>query len=164
MMANALGSIFLLATFAATAAGCGGDPEPANTPPPKGTATLRFSASSTVRTNMNLVDPLKGYVYGLLYLSEDVSVTGPRPEAVDYADVELLIDLEAKDPSEAAWTSPPLDPNRYVFLGMFDVDGNGAETGEPEAGDPVTLPFTNQFDITADQETQVTVNFDLVYN
>jgi hypothetical protein len=30
--------------------------------------------------------------------------------------------------------------------------------------DPVTLPFTNQFDIEAGKETEATIVFDILYN
>jgi hypothetical protein len=140
------------------------DPAPANPAPPKGTAELRFSATSSVRKNSALVDPLKVYVYGELYLSEDVSLTGPRDGSPAFASIEFMIDLEVADPSESVWKSEPLDLNRYVFLGMLDVDGNKVENDGPDPGDPVTLPITNQFDVTENQETSVTALFELVYN
>lgn len=154
-----------LALFALLAVACGGNPEPAgpNTPA-DGTVAMRFSATNGVRQSMNLVDPLKGTVYGALYLAEDVSVSGPREGAESFADVEIAADLEAADPSEATWKSGPLAPNRYTFLGFFDLDENGPETYEPDPGDPVTLPFINQFDVTSSQETSMTAVFELVYN
>jgi hypothetical protein len=153
----------VLLLMSGLALGCG-DATPTPAKPATGTATLRFSATSTVRSSMNLIDPLKGIVYGSLFLSEDVAVTGPRDGSPSFANVEVAIDLDAADPSEATWTSPPLELNRYVFLGFFDVDGNGAEINDPDPGDPVTLPFTNQFDIEENKESSATVNFDLVYN
>lgn len=166
MMMALIKPIAMAALFASVGGiglGCGNAaPEPM--PTASGTAALRFSATSTVRSNMNLVDPLKGIVYGSLFLSEDVAVTGPREGSPSFASIEIAIDLDAADPSEASWTSPNLEPNRYVFLGFFDVDGNGASTQEPEPGDPVTLPFTNQFQIEENKETPTTVNFDLVFN
>jgi len=156
----------LLVVLAPLLVACGGDPEPEGpATPADGTVALRFSATNGVRGSMNLVDPLKGAVYGGLYLAEDVSAGGPRPDAVQVADVEILgVDLEAGDPSEATWKSGPLAPNRYTFLGFFDVDGNGTPSYEPDPGDPVTLPFINQFDITSNEETPMTAVFELVYN
>jgi hypothetical protein len=57
-----------------------------------------------------------------------------------------------------------MEPGAYVFLGFYDVDSNGSETKDPDAGDPVTLPSVNKFDITADERTDVTIRFDLVLN
>lgn len=141
------------------------DPAPSTpAPPAKGTAALRFSASSSVRNNAALVDPLIGTVYGELYLSEDVSLTGPRDGSEVFGTVNVAVDLVAADPSEAVWKSEPLEPNRYTFLGMIDVDGNKAASDGPDSGDPVTLPITNQFEILENQETSVTALFELVYN
>jgi hypothetical protein len=147
------------------AAACGTEETEAPAPPAKGTVTLSYSVSSGVKSNPNLVDPLKGAVYGALYLAEDVTVAGPLAEAEDVASVEVpSVDVQMAAESAEAWTSPPLAPGRYTFLGMFDVDGNGAEARDPDPGDPVTLPTTNQFDIVSDKETELTVVFDLVYN
>jgi hypothetical protein len=44
------------------------------------------------------------------------------------------------------------------------VDGNGAESKDPDAGDPVTLATTNKFTIVEGQATEYTVYFELVYN
>jgi hypothetical protein len=154
-----LGMVFI-ACFASACS----DPAPANPQPAQGSATLRFSATNSVRNNANLVDPLKGTVYGELYLSEDVSLSGPRDGSEVFGTVQVAIDLEAMDPSESVWKSEPLAPNRYTFLGMLDVDGNKAADGGPDPGDPVTLPITNQFEVTENQETSVTVLFELIYN
>lgn len=152
-----------LVTIACLASACS-DPAPSTPAPAMGTAALRFSASSSVRNNSALVDPLVGTVYGELYLSEDVSLTGPRDGSEVFGTVNLAVDLVAADPSEAVWKSEPLEPNRYTFLGMLDVDANKEPTGGPDSGDPVTLPITNQFEILENQETSVTALFELVYN
>jgi len=159
-----LAHIIGLVTIACLTSACS-DPAPANPAPATGTAALRFSASSSVRNNAALVDPLVGTVYGEIYLSEDVSLTGPRDGSPIFGTVNLAVDLVAADPSEAVWTSEPLELNRYTFLGMLDVDGNKPTTNDgPDPGDPVTLPITNQFEINENQETSVTALFELVYN
>jgi hypothetical protein len=159
-----ISNLFAIMTIGCAVSACS-DPAPSTPAPATGTAALRFSASSSVRNNAALVDPLVGTVYGEIYLSEDVSLTGPRDGSPIFGTVNITVDLVAADPSEAFWKSEPLELNRYTFLGMLDVDGNKPETNDgPDPGDPVTLPITNQFEITADQETSVTALFELVYN
>ena len=129
-----------------------------------GDATLRFGVTNGVRANPTLEDPLVGDIHGNLFLVEDVTLTGPVDDAVEFGSVEMLaVDLEAADQSEP-WTTPALAPGSYVFLGFFDVDGNGSETFEPDPGDPVTLPVTNQFEILAGETIEVGAVFDLVLN
>jgi hypothetical protein len=169
---SALTTLHRIAALAAAAAllsacGSGSDTNgtTSGTPAPTtGTAEANFSVSQSVRDNMALVDPLAGKVYGAVFLAEDVSITGPRDGAEEIASVEIDLDLTAGDPSGVLWTSEELEVQKYTFLGFFDVDGNGATTHEPEAGDPVMLPFTNQFDIVAGKTTEVTIVFDLLYN
>lgn len=126
------------------------------------TVTMTFSVSAGVRGSPSLTDPLVGTVWGSIYLQGDVSVTGPRDGAVDYADIEVHdVDLSTDDVSAQTWTSPELGPELYTFLGMFDVDGTGSDA---EAGDPVTLPTTNQFEIVDGQATTMNSKFELIYN
>jgi hypothetical protein len=140
-------------------AACG----PASTP--GGTVVFGYSASDMVRTSANLKDPLFGTVYGNIYLQEDVSVTGPRTGAAQLGDVELAnVDLRTATTSDAKWTSQKLMPGNYVFLGFLDVDGNGAQTTEPDPGDPVTLALTNKFTIRDGEQTKRSVLFELVFN
>lgn len=129
-----------------------------------GDASLTFGVTNGVRANPTLADPLTGTIYGNLFLADDVSLTGPDDDATQFGSVELAgVDLEA-DTATAPWPSPALAPGTYVFLGFFDVDGNGTETQEPDPGDPVTLPVTNQFEIVAGETTTVEAVFDLVLN
>lgn len=134
-------------------------------PVPGGTAEFRFSASPAVKTSPNLKDPLLGTVYGNVFLEEDVSVTGPRKDAMEFASVEVAeVDLRMTDSSAVSFVTPKLAPGKYVFLGFFDVDGNGTSTHEPDAGDPVTLALTNKFEITDGQQTRRSILFELVFN
>jgi hypothetical protein len=105
-----------------------------------------------------------GSVYGDLYLTSEVTLIGPAEGAVAAASVELAgVDLTTADVSTATWTSDPLPPESYTFLGMFDVDGNFEATDHnPDPGDPVTLT-SQAFEIVADQDTVFTVTFELVY-
>lgn len=131
----------------------------------QGTAKLVFSATNTVKSSASLKDPLLGTVYGNIYLQEDVGVLGPRTGAMQFADIEVAnVDLRTDAVSSASFTTGTLEAGSYVFLGFYDVDGNGSVTKDPDAGDPVTQALTNKFDITDAKETAVTVAFDLVYN
>ncbi|HWB75813.1 MAG TPA: hypothetical protein VG755_12685 [Nannocystaceae bacterium] len=128
-----------------------------------GTVTLTFSVSNGVRMGPTLMDPLMGGIYGDLYLTADVALTGPVDGAVPITSVAVEgVDLTTAETTTQSWTSEPLPPDSYTFLGMFDVDGNFEATHNPEMGDPVTL--TNQdFDVVADQDTPFLVTFELVY-
>ncbi len=132
---------------------------------PGGTAEFRFSVSAGVKSSPNLKDPLMGTVYGNLFLQEDVAVDGPRKDAKEFGAVEVTsVDLRMADSSSVAFVTPKLAPGKYVFLGFFDVDGNGATSHDPDAGDPVTLALTNKFEITDGQQTKRSILFELVFN
>lgn len=129
-----------------------------------GTVVLTFGVSNGVRMGPTLVDPLVGTVYGDLFHTEDVTLTGPVEGAVSAASVELAgVDLTTDEVSAVSWTSEPIPAGSYTFLGMYDLDGNFATTDQgPDPGDPVTLT-SQAFEIMADQETAFTVVFELVY-
>jgi hypothetical protein len=145
--------------------GCG-DGESSSTGEPQpttGNAKLTFSVTDTVRASMSLMDTLDGVIYGSVFLAEDVNLAGPIDGAEQFGSVEVSgIDLEA-DMTSGNWDSPDLEPQTYVFLGFFDVDGNGAETTDPDEGDPVTLPTSNEFTVVTGETTEATVAFDLVF-
>lgn len=130
-----------------------------------GTVTLSFSVSNGARANPNLVDPLMGPIYGELYAGIDVTITGPVDGAPTYGTIALEpVDLTMPDSVAGTWTSDPLEPGQYIFLGAFDIDDNSEEfMGGPDSGDPVTLP-TQKFDVVAGEDTPFTVAFDLIYN
>jgi hypothetical protein len=152
--------------------GCGGSDEstplaPAASPTTTatGTVVLRFAIADGARKSRNLKDPLVGAIYGSLYLSEDVGSTGPRDDAKEFASLVVEnADLRTAAPSVASWTSPPLEPNKYIFTGFMDVDGNaGNEHRRPDSGDPATVPFKDKtFDIERGRETDFVENFDIV--
>ena len=133
-----------------------------------GQVALRFEVTGTVRESSNLEDELDGSIYGALFKSADVSITGPREDAEQFGSVEAAdIDLTAADTvTEVVWTSEGLEPGQYTFLGYFDVDGSsdGLEERDPESGDPVTLPTVNKFTIEAGETVELTVRFDLVFS
>jgi hypothetical protein len=128
-----------------------------------GTAVLSFGVSATVRSSPALVDPLVGTIYGKLFLAADVSATGPADGAPTFGDITMVgADLQTAT-TTTSWTSPPLAPDTYVFLGFYDLDGNGAESQRPDSGDPVTLPSAG-FAVGAGEQVTITPQFDLVFN
>jgi hypothetical protein len=136
------------------------------TKPQTGTVVLRFGMADTARKSASLKDPLIGSVYGAIFLAEDVSVTGPRDGAKEFASIEVHnVDLRNVDKSVESWTSVPLEPNKYIFTGFFDIDGNGASSRRPETGDPATVPLTDKkFDIAPGQQIEFVEHFDIVLN
>jgi hypothetical protein len=145
--------------------GCSSAPE-TETEPTTGTVVLTFSIPEDIRMSDKIVDPLMGNIYADIYYREDVGIGGPHDgvEAVVSVQVEA-VDLRTVDPSVETWKSGPLEPREYSFLGMLDVDANSTEGNrEPDAGDLVMLGTTNYFEITAGEETEAVIVFNLVYN
>ena len=133
---------------------------------PNGTIRLNFSVSSAVRSSSQLDSELYGSVYGGIFHVQDVSVLGPVEGAESLASVELAdVDLREVEESVASW-SGTLAPGNYVFLGFYDVDGNSAamEETNPDNGDPVTLANTNSFEIHQGVDSELNVEFNLLYN
>ena len=150
--------------------GLGGDdaPDAAATPdaaPTPGFARLTFGVTEGVRANPTLTDALQGRVLGDLFLGVDVGLMGPVEGAARYGSVDLPdVDLTAEGAVSSAWTSGPLAPGEYIFLGMMDLDGNAAEFDDsPDDGDLATLPL-HRFTVTAGETVDVLVEFELVYN
>ncbi|MFO0656659.1 MAG: hypothetical protein U0787_16475 [Polyangia bacterium] len=126
---------------------------------------IRFKLSDFVRGQIPKDSTVKGTVYGDLFLSEDVAITGPRKGAMAAASVELPIDLKTDKLSTASITTKPLAAQTYTFLGFFDIgDKSTPASRDPVTGDPVTLPFTNKFTLADGQTMPISVTFDLLYN
>lgn len=153
---------WLAALGALLAVACGPKADP---PIELGTLTLQFQIEQRVRVDIDPKVKLTGTIYGDLYLAEDVTVVGPIDDAMAYASIALPADLTADGVAKATWTSGELAPQRYAFLGFFDVaDKSTPQKRRPQSGDPVTLAFTNRFDVEAGQMSQAVVRFDLLYN
>lgn len=147
------------------AGGTGGTGGAGGTTAMTGMVSMTFALSNGAKASPALVDPLKGTVYGSLYKQEDVTAAGPISGAMEVASVEVAdVDLTTLDVSAEMWMSSEVPVGSFTFLGFFDLDANGTPTYEPDAGDPVTLPSANKFDVTAGQETDLTATFDLVLN
>ena len=150
---NRLQGLFVFALVA-----CGGPPDPTIQ-----TALFRFDVSDPVRPNMTR--PPVGTVYGNLFLSEDVSVSGPRNGAEEFGYVEIQVDLtNGISAAENGFTTGKLAPNSYTFLGFLDSNGNAGTAKDPDPGDLATLPYTNKFAITDGGQSKKTIVFDLIYN
>lgn len=152
-----------LISVALAATACGGGAAATG-----GTVQFKFAAADMVKNSANLKDPLKGTFYGNIFLQEDVSVTGPRDDAMQFQALEIAnVDLTAKapgDPAEATLTTASLTKGKYVVLGFLDVDGNGATSHDPDMGDPTTLALTNKFEITDGVEAKRLVLLEIIYN
>ena len=129
-----------------------------------GTVTLGFGVTNGVRMGPTLVDPLVGPVYGGIFLTSDVTLIGPAEGASPVLSMEVgHVDLLTADVATTTWTSEPLPPGHYTFLGMLDVDDNFHETdGGPDAGDPITLT-SQSFEVVAAQDTAFMVIFEQIY-
>jgi len=114
------------------------DSEPADA----GRLTFRFDASATVRGSDNLTDPLRGTVRGSVYRAEDVTIGGPRDGAESVMSFRFDdVDITGGVSEERYKLDMDLPAGSYQVLGFMDIDGNGEETGDPDVGDPVTLPI-----------------------
>jgi hypothetical protein len=129
-----------------------------------GTVTLAFGVTQGVRMGPTLVDPLVGPVYGGIFLTSDVTLIGPVDGVSPVISMEVdRVDLTAVDVATTTWTSEPLPPGRYTFLGMLDVDDNFDDTdGLPDSGDPITLT-SQAFEVVAGEDTAFTVLFESIY-
>lgn len=133
--------------------------------PPDGSATIRFGVTNGVRANPTLTDPLVGTIYGQVYLTSEVTALGPKEGALTFGDVELTgVDLQPAGAQSPPWASPSMPPDEYVVLGFYDLDGNGSVEHRPDVGDPVTLPVTNKFTVSAGEPVEYSAVFDLVLN
>lgn len=151
------------ATSATTASETTTTTDGATTGAASGTVLFHFTVPNGVRESPGLMSPLLGSVHGAIFKTEDVTLTGPVDGAEEFGSIVVDgVDLQTVDVSAASWTSGPIPPGNYTFLGFFDLNGNGAEQGEPDAGDAATLPSINKFTITADQQLDFVVSFDLV--
>jgi hypothetical protein len=138
---------------------------PAYVDPTASTALFRFDVSDMVRNSPNLTRPPVGTVYGNIFLSEDVSVSGPRNGSDEFGYVEIQVDLtNGISAAENGFTTQKLAPNSYTFLGFLDTNGNALPAKDPDPGDLATLPYTNKFEITDGGQSKKTIVFDLIYN
>lgn len=141
-----------------------GSPDGSTTAAASGAVVLRFAVPNGARESPNLKSPLVGAIYGAIFRTEDVTLTGPVDGAETFGgSIEVLnVDVQTVDVSESSWTSGPIPPGEYTFLGFYDLNGNGAEQDNPDAGDLATLPSVNKFTITEGQQVELVASFDIV--
>jgi hypothetical protein len=128
------------------------------------TALFRFNTTDTIRQNPNLTRPAIGNVYGSIFLTQDITITGPKDDAGVAAHVAVMnVDVRT-GLSEAGFVTPVLPPGQYTFLGALDTDDDGGMNA-PTKGDLVTLPTTDTFEILdGGVQLHKTIVFDLIYN
>lgn len=107
-----------------------------------GRFVARFDASRTVRNSDELTHELRGTIFGSVFRAEDVTISGPVDGAEALASFRFDdVDLTAGISEQAYEIDADIPAGEYQILGFLDVDGNGLETGDPDVGDPITLPI-----------------------
>lgn len=102
---------------------------------------VEFVASSTV-LDSELKAPLAGVVYGSVFRSDEVKLTGPIDGAEAVASFTFDdIDVTA-GPSRRTRLDQELPTGSYQVLGFLDIDGNAdVADPSPDVGDPVFIPI-----------------------
>lgn len=131
-----------------------------------GRLVLRFTIDADLADAM--AEPPVGTVHGDLFRAEDINNLGPigdaeavgsfRSEAVD-----ITPDGHTDTVSTVSFTSELLLVGFYRAAGFLDSDDNGDETSDPDAGDPVTFPANNEFEVLSDQDVDAVIEFNLLY-
>lgn len=102
---------------------------------------VAFAASTTVQ-GTKLKAPLRGNVYGDVYRSDDVEITGPIDGADPVARFRFPDVDSTGGPSTPLLIDTQLPAGSYQILGFMDIDGNADATSpNPDAGDPVFIPI-----------------------
>jgi hypothetical protein len=112
-----------------------------STAAPNGRFNVEFVASSTV-LGTELKAPLTGTVYGSVYRSADVEITGPIDGAMSQASFTFDgIDV-VDGPSKRSVIDTELPAGDYQVLGFLDIDNNADPSDPgPDTGDPVFIPI-----------------------
>ena len=109
-----------------------------------GVFMMRFDASSTLRSSPTTPSPLAGPIWGSVYRSADVTITGPRPGTMPVASFHFEgVDISAGASAMEYTIDTPLPGGQqYQILGFMDTDHNAtaADPG-PDVGDPVMIPI-----------------------
>ncbi len=109
----------------------------------RGRFLATFTASSTVRDSQDLKAALRGPVYGAVYRSSDVTITGPNDGSEPMFGFTFA-DVDVTDPAALRQYEMPedLDFGDYQILGFMDIDGDAdPANADPNTGDPVFIPI-----------------------
>src|SRR5262249_3056139 len=123
----------------------------------KGTFNITFTASDVVKNSPDLMGrPLKGTIACSVYQASDVTVGGPKTDAVSPQDFSVpMADLNAT-PAPTFITNELYDGDYQILCGQL-IDGGTS----PVPGDPVTLPI-GSYPIACNKNP-VTVEFAILY-
>jgi len=129
-----------------------------------GAGTLALSFAIHEDWHAALDEPGVGPFWGSFYYSEEVSSFGPDDGAEDLGSIYVdEVDLVDGSATATLFTSEPLPADWITVLGFVDTDGNAdAESPDPDSGDPVTVPYENEFLVAEDTETEAQVFFGLL--
>jgi hypothetical protein len=117
---------------------------------------VRFVLTDDVATDLS--EPVTGQMRGAIFHTSDVGAFGPKKGAEAVAKMEPQA-VDFGDPDTLTWSTPPLPPGEYTFLGFVDLDENSPDG--PDDGDVVTRPGTNRFD-PSDLNGPLEVRFDYI--
>ncbi|GAC1364470.1 MAG: hypothetical protein NVSMB47_16050 [Polyangiales bacterium] len=123
----------------------------------KGTLDMTFTASDVVKNSPDLKFPLKGKIACSIFAAQDVTVAGPKKDAVSVQDFAIdNADLTGAGPAPK-FVSQVLHAGEYQVLCAMDVSGRGSAG----PGDPVTLPIGTY--PVACNKNPITVEFAILY-
>jgi hypothetical protein len=123
----------------------------------KGTLDMKFVASDIVKKSADLAHPLKAKIACSIYAAQDVTIAGPKKDAVSIQDFAIEnADLGDGAPAPT-FVSQVLHAREYQVLCYQDLDGNA----DASPGDPVTLPIGG-FPLACNKNP-MTVEFALLY-
>lgn len=130
---------------------------------PTGPGTLAISVQMEDDLLTDLADDGESaiaIVAGEVYAEADVEEgSGPIAGAVPLGEFSETVDLsDDGGPSGVLLVTVPLEPQIVYVLGCLDSDANG-DCGD--AGDPVTFPSQNKFQVFAGVETPVIMQLGL---
>lgn len=144
-----LGPLLMLVALVAALPACKTTPdprgEPSETPVERPVeprpVQVRFVLTDEVAAD--LTQPATGKMRGAIFHTSEVGAFGPKKDAEAVAKMEPRA-VDFADPDTLTWSTPPLPPGEYTFLGFVDLDENSPDG--PDDGDVVTRPGTNRFD------------------
>jgi hypothetical protein len=102
----------------------------------EGAFEITFTASSVVKTSPDLHGPLQGDILCSVFNAADVTIEGPKSNAKSLQDFKVVnADLNAK--TAPTFLTDVFPDGKYQILCFQDLKHDG----NPEKGDPVTLPI-----------------------